>query len=190
MDTWKTYTNRNSPRQKPGKSENWTDSSYSKRKAEPEHAHINEKWIHNISRYKLSQTERSILAKGLNCTITPNNIPHDEFILATELVCEKIQDQGQKAALRNAIAGILKTAKPPPSNITKQEAKAMRTLAKNKDITILPADKGRTTVIMDTDQYEHKMLELLSDNAYEVLRKDQTEDKKKKTQSTTQTTTQ
>ncbi len=54
----------------------------------------------------------------------------------------------------NEIAGILKTAKLPPSNINKQEAKAIKALAKNKDITILPTDKGRTTVIMDMEEYE------------------------------------
>nr|XP_049602429.1 uncharacterized protein LOC125984529 isoform X1 [Syngnathus scovelli]XP_049602430.1 uncharacterized protein LOC125984529 isoform X1 [Syngnathus scovelli] len=133
-----------------------------------------------MSRHKLTQAECSILAKGLNYAITPKNIPVDDFILATELACEKIHNPGQKAALRNEVAGILKTAKSPPSNITKQEINAMITLAKNKDITILPADKGRTTVIMETDTYEESMQQLLQDDTYEVVQKDPTEDKKNK----------
>ena len=56
------------------------------------------------------------------------------------LACEKIQDRGQKVATRNEITGILKTAKPPPSNITKKETKTMKALARNKDITVLKAE--------------------------------------------------
>lgn len=98
-----------------------------KRKAEPDHTHINSKLIHNMSRHNLTQVERSVLAKGLNYAVTPSKIPHKDFILVTELACEKINNPGQKAALRNEVAGILKTAKLPPSNITKQEVRDIKT---------------------------------------------------------------
>uniref|UniRef100_A0A3P9IR28 Uncharacterized protein n=1 Tax=Oryzias latipes TaxID=8090 RepID=A0A3P9IR28_ORYLA len=76
---------------------------------------------------------------------------------------------------------ILKTAKLPPSNITKEEMAAINNLKNNREITILPADKGRTTVIMDTEQYEKQMDEMLQDrNTYEVLKRDPTEAKKRK----------
>uniref|UniRef100_A0A3B3IJH4 Uncharacterized protein n=1 Tax=Oryzias latipes TaxID=8090 RepID=A0A3B3IJH4_ORYLA len=79
------------------------------------------------------------------------------------------------------MAGILKTAKLPPSNITKKEMVAIHNLKNNREITILPADKGRTTVILDREQYEKQMDEILHDrNTYEVLKKDPTEAKKKK----------
>uniref|UniRef100_A0A3P9K0F9 Uncharacterized protein n=1 Tax=Oryzias latipes TaxID=8090 RepID=A0A3P9K0F9_ORYLA len=55
---------------------------------------------------------------------------------------------------------ILKTAKLPPSNVTKKEMAAIRNLKNNREITILPADKGRTTVILDTEQYEKQMNEI------------------------------
>lgn len=98
----------------------------------------------------------------------------------TETACEKIHDQGQKAALRNEVAGILKTAKTLLSNIMKQETEAIKTLSHNSKITILPADKGRTTVIMDATKYEQQMNEMLSDkNTYEILKKkNPTEEKK------------
>lgn len=132
-----------------------------------------------MSKHQLTDAERCLLSRGLNFAVTPKHIPHEEFILATELACEKISDPGQKAALRNEIAGILKSTRLPPSNITKSEAQAINTLSGNKDITILPADKGRTTVILDTDNYEIQMLKMLEDtNTYEVLKKDPTEEKK------------
>lgn len=39
-----------------------------------------------------------------------------------------------------------------------EEWEAMQQIAKDKSITILPADEGRTTVVMDTEQYEEQML--------------------------------
>jgi len=55
------------------------------------------------------------------------------------------------------------------------ERQALGNLAKNKDITILPADKGKATVIMDTDDYELKVKEMLDDKrTYEILKSDPT----------------
>ena len=139
-----------------------------------------ENWVHNQSQHHLTQTETQLLAKGLNYAITPDTIPYEDFILATELACQSIHDQGQKAALRNEVAGILKNAHLPHSNITKEERKAIHTLAKQDDIIILPADKGRTTVVMDRDRYTNKMDELLQDhNTYHTLKKDPTEQLKR-----------
>lgn len=140
-----------------------------------------DKWICNLSKHILTEAERTILAQGLTFTVTPKRIPHEDLILATELACERIPDRGQKASLRNEVAGIPKTTRLPPSNITKEEAEAVRTLSSNNNITILPADKGRTTVIMDTEQYEKQMNNMLMDNStYEMLQKDPTEEKETK----------
>lgn len=53
------------------------------------------------------------LARGLKFTVTPKNIPYQEFILAPELACQKTQEPREKAELHNAVAGILTTAKLP-----------------------------------------------------------------------------
>ncbi|KAJ0060592.1 hypothetical protein NL108_016444 [Boleophthalmus pectinirostris] len=115
-----------------------------------------DKWVCNLTQRKITETETNILARGLNFATTPNKIPIEEYILATELACQKIPNQGQKAELRNTVTGILKTAKLPRSNITKEERKAINHMKKDNTITILPADKGRTTVILDTKTYEQK----------------------------------
>ena len=47
--------------------------------------------------------------------------------------------------------------------MSKGERQALGNLAKNKDIAILPADKGKATVIMDTEDYELKVKEMLDD---------------------------
>ena len=80
--------------------------------------------------------------------------------------------QEQKEKLRADIAGVLKSAKAPKQNLTRQERTALKRLQKEKSITILPADKGKTTVIMETKEYQGKMKEMLNEN--EKLKKDPT----------------
>ena len=48
-------------------------------------------------------------------------------------------------------------------------------MKKNKDIMILPADKGKSTVVMDTLDYEEKVTNMLADRkTYEELTTDPT----------------
>ena len=44
-------------------------------------------------------------------------------------------------------------------------------LKKEKSIIILPADKGKATVVMDTDEYEQKVT-TSDDKTYEKLKKE------------------
>lgn len=97
------------------------------------------------------------------------------------MACNKILDPGRKAELRNAVAGILKSTKVPCSNVTKEERRAINTLKKDNTITIIPADKGRTTVVMDTKNYEKQMETLLQDKTtYEIIRKKKQRRKKRR----------
>ena len=69
----------------------------------------------------------------------------------------------------------LDKAKLPPPNVTQEERESLKSLSKDKDITILPADKGRSTVVLDTASYHSKVSELLRDDkTYEPLKKDPT----------------
>ena len=66
------------------------------------------------------------------------------------------------------------------ANITRKEREAIRELQKDKDILVLPADKGRATVVMNRSEYEDKMSTMLSDaNTYTILTSDPTEKYKK-----------
>ena len=55
--------------------------------------------------------------------------------------------------------------KPPKPNLSPQE-RTIISLKNNKDIVILPADKGKVTVILDQESYKEKMLELLNSQDY------------------------
>ena len=132
------------------------------------------RWVINLSKYKLSGNQNKILAKGLNYAVTPEKMPTEEFVVAAEQATWSLP-QEQKDKLRADITGVLKSAKVPKQNITRQERTALKGLQKEKSITILPADKGKATVIMETREYQDKMKEMLNDEAtYEKLKKDPT----------------
>ena len=79
------------------------------------------------------------------------------------------------AELRVRVANVLKTTRLPPSNISKEERKALADLKKDQNILILPSDKGRCTVVVDKISYEAKVNTLLSDTCtYTKLKKDPT----------------
>ena len=48
--------------------------------------------------------------------------------------------------------------------MTKEERKALNDLEKDKDIIIVPADKGKCVCILNESDYRNKCSELLSDN--------------------------
>ncbi len=60
-------------------------------------------------------------------------------------------------------------------NITPGEREAIKSLRADKDIMILPADKGRAVVVMDKKEYKEKANKLLSDEkTYKKEKKDPT----------------
>ena len=82
---------------------------------------------------------------------------------------------GQKAALRGEINRILESEGPPVSNLTKKERKVLNELKNDENIVFLEADKGRSIVIMDKEEYTTKMETKLSDTTtYQRLQEDPT----------------
>ncbi len=59
--------------------------------------------------------------------------------------------------------------------LSKDEIKALQELRKDKEVKVLPADKGKATVVIDSKEYESKLNNLLKDEkVYEILKKDPT----------------
>ncbi|XP_078347130.1 uncharacterized protein LOC144632375 [Oculina patagonica] len=133
------------------------------------------KWVINLSDRSLTDSEQSVLMKGLNFSVTPSKIPVEDIVAATELACTQLKDKSQAESLRNEVVKIISKSKPPRSNISKAEREAIKYLAKDDSIVILPADKGRTTVILNKQDYHTKVKALLDDtNTYEKLTSDPT----------------
>ena len=74
----------------------------------------------------------------------------------------------------------MKKIKPPKSNITKEEAKAIKELKNDQERMVLTTEKGVSMVVMDREDYDKKSEELLSKSAYRVLPSDPTTKHKNK----------
>ncbi|XP_038148866.1 uncharacterized protein LOC119788543, partial [Cyprinodon tularosa] len=143
---------------------------------------VEDKWVKNLSSRPLTKPEMDVLSKGLNFAIAPQEVPIVELITATESAIRNNNlAETEAEQLRMKVTATLSSAKPPPSNLTPQEMKAITFLSQDQSITILPADKGRCTVVLNTSDYQDKIITLLKDtNTYESLKRDPTSGYKKK----------
>ena len=142
------------------------------------------RWVVNLSKYNVTDVQNKALSHGLNFAVSPDNVNEsslvNECIIACEKACWKLPT-GEASQLRAEVVGTLKSAKIPKSNVSKEERDAIKTLQKETSVKILGADKGRATVVMDTEEYEEKLANMLNDtNTYVKLDKDPTPKYKKK----------
>ena len=69
--------------------------------------------------------------------------------------------------------GTIAKVRPPTANLLPQECKAIKSPQEDDCILVLPADKGRATVVMDRTQYDEKISSLLDDRkTYKKFAKD------------------
>lgn len=132
-----------------------------------------DKVVHNLSNFPLDNATKSVLAKGFNFSVTPSKIPKEDIITAVESSISKLPlDKAE--IIRQETCHILRKAVQPKKNISLEEFKALKALRLNKEIIVLPADKGNATVIMNTSDYTSKMREILLDPVYKVNKNDPT----------------
>ena len=90
-----------------------------------------------------------------NCIffISPQHLHVVEFITATESAIRNNKlKEAEAQQIRIKASAAISYAKILPSNLTIQERKALRSLSKDQSITILPADKGRCIVFLNTSE--------------------------------------
>lgn len=96
------------------------------------------KTVINLSDQPLSAEKATVLAKELNCA--PSVIPQQEIITQVECAIRTLPTN-EAYKIRHETCQLLRRAKPPTSNISKAEEKALRKIKKNKDVVMLKADK-------------------------------------------------
>ena len=121
-------------------------------------------WVVNLSSRSLSDAEKALLKKGLNFAVTPGNIPATEIIAKVEAAIRQL-DAEQADTVRRAVNSILQQADPREPNITKMRD-ALKNLKEDESIVVLPMDKGRASVVVDTDTYRAKMSTLIENGPY------------------------
>ena len=108
-----------------------------------------EKKVVNISKRVLTPVEITALKKGLNFSITPNKVPVSKILSSIEMGIYSLS-QSAKDICGIAVANTLKTCKLyPQRNITREDERALNDLIKDEEVTIVPADKGRSIVVTD-----------------------------------------
>ena len=131
-------------------------------------------WVVNLSSRSLNKAEVSLLKKGLNFAVSPADIPATEIIAKVESAVRQL-DAERADTVRRAVNAILQQAEPLKPNITKEQQDALKSLKEDKSIMILPADKGRASVVLDADTYHAKMSAFIDSGPYQLLNKDPTD---------------
>jgi len=133
----------------------------------------------NLSNQTLNDGTFSLLQKALNYAVAPRAPPIEEILASIEKAVPALPvEQAEEA--RHESVRIIKTTATTKTNLTKNEMAALRSL-KTTQLTILPADKGNATVMLNSNDYITKMTNLLGDSAYRKLNKDPTESIERKT---------
>ena len=105
-----------------------------------------------------------MLKKGLNFAVTPRKVPVVDIVTATESACRSLNN-GDANELRSKVVNILnKNEKVKEQNVGKDEWDAIDNLRKDDSIIVLPADKGRVTVVMNKKDYLKNCEDLLKLN--------------------------
>lgn len=123
--------------------------------------------VHNVSDYSLTETETAVLSKGLKFNHGDANPL--QFIAAFEAGLRHNRDESQNVAARATITRLL-SDKTPNRVLNHEESQALKRLRNNEELTIAPADKGNAVVVMNTNDYKSKALNLLGDtNVYSEI---------------------
>ena len=107
--------------------------------------------------------------------LAPNHINLQDFIAPVENSISKLPNNNLASSIRNDVISALKYSKISNSNIPINELKALRTL-KDKNLVILPADKGKAIVVFDSQQYINKVEHMIIEDTttYQPLNSDPT----------------
>ncbi|XP_076042000.1 uncharacterized protein LOC143025905 [Oratosquilla oratoria] len=132
------------------------------------------RWVTNLSSRQLSDAENNVLARGLNFNVQ-GKVNHAEFLAAAELGVNMMEGTSEdKQAVRTKIVGALKS-KQTSRSLTTEETKALAELRRDRSIVVLTSDKGRSTVVLDKEDYDQKALALLQDTqTYTIVPQDPT----------------
>jgi len=134
----------------------------------------------NLSDEKLDDPVYSMLHKGLNFTVTSRSTPIEDMLTGVEKTILSLPVQKAEEARQETVR-ILKNSSRPSDNLKRTQRAALKTLKDNVKLTILPADKGNVTVVLNTSDYKQKISSLLQDPGYRKITKDPTDSLDRKT---------
>ena len=123
-----------------------------------------------MSSRQLTHIEIDLLRKGLNFSITSKTLPNKDIIVTID---DAVKDLEKELTLQNS--------KHLKDNLSKDKRKDLKKLPSDTSIVILPGDKGRSTVILNREDYLEKYMDHIINGPYQLLKKDPTTKIKTKT---------
>ena len=118
----------------------------------------------SLDKLKKYQPHQSVLAGDLNYALPPKHIPTSQIVASAEEALRKSQAPEETTnKAQSQIICVLNKAKTSKPNLSVPEAKALRELHRDNSLMILPADKGRATVVMNKTDYDTKVNTMLAD---------------------------
>ena len=106
--------------------------------------------------------------------MAPRKVPVLDFFCGVEQGLKKGAHDYKSSVdlVRSRVTHVLSNAKPPQSNLTKDETESLKKLQGYDDIIVLSAYKGNCTVVMDKSDHDSKLMVLLNDSAtYKIVTK-------------------
>ncbi|BHF83612.1 hypothetical protein SprV_0902675500 [Sparganum proliferum] len=122
--------------------------------------------VHNLSSKELTKEQVQVLR--YEASFNTADAKPVNMIAAVESVINQTEAAEEtKSLIRHQVSSLLMTHKP-REILPKVERDALRELKADKDIVIVPADKGRSTVVLDRTDYLQKAKDLLEDRQFYV----------------------
>jgi hypothetical protein len=119
--------------------------------------------LFNLNGQKPDDGVSSLLQRGLNYAVTPRSVPIEDILAGVEKAVQSLPVEMAEES-RQETARIIKSSSTPRDNVARTERAALKTLKKNTNLTILPADKGNATLILNTIDYKQKITSLFQDH--------------------------
>ncbi|BHF59089.1 hypothetical protein SprV_0100204400 [Sparganum proliferum] len=126
----------------------------------------NDKLVHNLLSKQLTKDHMQVLRHEASFN-TADATPVNMIAAVESFLCQTQATEETKSLIRHQVSSLL-MAHRPREVLSKVERGALRELKADKDLVIVPADKGRSTVVLDREDYLQKAKGLLEDRQFYV----------------------
>lgn len=131
----------------------------SKNNPNPRHSDL-KRLVVNISDKQNDPNAVSALSKCPKFALPPKTIPQMEIISSVETSLYNLHTTTANKIRLDTI-NILRLERPPTPNLTKNESLSLTRISKDESVKIIHASKGSVIVVMNSGDYEDKMLQIL-----------------------------
>ena len=109
----------------------------------------------------------------MNHSVTPTTIPAVDLVAKIETVSAGMPTE-EAGTIRADQSSIIRRTQAQKPNCIRNQIESLKSLQRNDNIIILPADKRRATVILNKEYYIRKCNEHLENGPYIKIKKDPT----------------